>query len=69
MQLIDLLNEWLDSTDINQTTWRADLFGRYLRKILRDLNCWKNAPRGNPAKGHKVKLAKEKEKRILDDSW
>jgi hypothetical protein len=57
-ELAKAVAEWFRVSSGNRRRWSNDEVGVVIREQLKVTGNWKNAPRGNPAKGMAVRLSK-----------
>jgi hypothetical protein len=47
------IENWFKNNSNNPNKWNRSPVGIVIKQSLNSLNNWKNAPRGNPAKGYR----------------
>lgn len=55
--LANELQKWFNLKNFDKNKWNRNCVGIVIKSNLKKSNNWKNAPRGNPAKG--LRVAKE----------
>lgn len=51
-ELAKELENWFKNNTNNPNKWNRSAVGIIIKQTLNNLNNWRNAPRGNPAKGY-----------------
>ncbi len=54
--LANEVKNWFNERAGDKNKWNRNLVGQTIKNCLKNLGNWKNAPRGNPAKGKRVAL-------------